>query len=292
MSFKNKIQFENYYQYQKRLLDNQKKLSKHNHLLFTYFIFFILIPFFGLISLVLHIFLNIWIPVFYYNWSDFYNLNNTVIPKIVGNLFLVPNLVLNIAGAVDILLLIFFFLFFCILCLDKFTPFYRTSNVFKSILFINVLFLIVSIVFIYLLIWILNNSYNPILDNWALNPSISLSLSISPVLINTSAFLTISTIFVNFSFVSFIWFVLNNKFYSILLNLLRIIKYVKLEIESKHKAIPLLTEEYKEEQKPYEYLYPFEKNSNFVIDQKTDDDFLTEEIEKMIIDYDSEIKDN
>lgn len=290
MLFKNKIQFENYYQYQKRLLDNKNKLSKHSRFLLTYFVCFILFPCFGLISLFLHIFLNIWIPVFYYNWSDFYNLNNTVIPKIAGNLFLVPNLILNIAGAVDILLLLFLILFFCILCLDKVTPFHRMPNVFKSILFVNFLFLIISTIFIYLLIWILNNRYNPALDNWALNPSISLSLSIGPVLINTSIILTISTIFVNFSFVSFTWFVINNKFYSILLNLLRIIKYVRLDIELKDNAIPFLA---KEEQKPYEYLYPFEKNSNFVIDQKTDDDdFLKEEIEKMIIDYDDESEDN
>lgn len=288
MLFKNKTQFENYYKYQERLLDNKNKLSKHSRFLFTYFVCFILFPCIGFISLVLHIFLNIWIPVFYYNWSDFYNLNNTVIPKIVGNLFLVPNLILNIAGVVDVLLLLFSIFFFCILCFDKITPFCRMPNIFKSILFINFLFLIISTVFIYFLIWILNNSYNPTLDFWALNPSISLSLSIGPVLINVSIILTISTIFVNFSFVSFIWFVLNNKFYSISLNLLRIVKYVKSDNELKHETIPLLTEEFKEEQKPYEYLYPFEKNSNFVADQKIDYDLLTEEIEKMIIDYDND----
>lgn len=283
---KNKNQLENYYQYQNRLFNNKNKLNKHNNFLLTYFIFLILFPIFSFISLVLHICLNIWIPVFYYNWSNFYNLNNTIIPALTDNLFLIPNLILNLTGFVDILLLIFLLIFFCIYSLDRITPFHKMPNIFKPILFINFLFLFVSTVIIYLLIWLLNNTYNPILDNYALNPLISLSLSIAPVLANVSIILTVCTIFVTLGFVSFSWFVINNKFYSILLKLLNIIKYIKFEKEFKNEKSTLLFNSLQEEIKPYNYPNPSRTDSKFAVDQNYDDNSLTEEIEEMIIDYD------
>lgn len=291
MLLKDKKQSGSYYQYQINLFNNKNKLGKHHNFLSTYFTFIILFPIFSFISLALHLCLNIWIPVFYYNWSNFYNLNNTIIPQIAGNLFLVPNLVLNLTGAVDILLLIFLFIFFCTFGLDKTTPFRKMPNIFKWVLFIDFLFLIISTAIIYFLIWILNNVYNPTLDNWALNPSISLSLSIQPVLINVSIVLTLSTIFVTLNFASFTWFVFNNKFYSILLNLLNIIKYVKFENEFKDKNPILLNDSLQEEAKPYNYPSPIETSNNSVIDTNSDDSSLVEEIEKMIIEYD-EFKDN
>lgn len=281
----NKKQLENYYEYQNRLLSNKNNLSKHYNFLSTYFAFLILISIFGFISLVLHLCLNIWIPVFYYNWSNFYNLNNTIIPKLAGNLFLVPNLILNLTGFVDILLLIFLLIFFCIFSLDRITPFYKMPNIFKPILLINFLFLIISTITIYLLIWLLNSVYNPILDNWALNPLISLSLSIGPVLINVSIILTVCTIFITLSFVSFNWFLINNKFHWILLNLLNVIKYVKFEDEFKNEKSLLLVNSLEEEVKPYNYPNTIEIKDNLAVNE-TDDDSLTKEVEKMIIDYD------